>query len=55
MTLMQCRHKRTKKKLIAWAISSRYGREQGFRYGVCCCDCGVEVKNMKGAQNETRL
>lgn len=43
--LMLCGHKKTKLKLIAWAIDSRYGHEQGFRIGNCCCLCGKEIPN----------
>jgi hypothetical protein len=45
--LMLCAHKRTKMKLIAWATNSRYGHEQGFRMGRCCCLCGREVKPLE--------
>ncbi|HET8686455.1 MAG TPA: hypothetical protein VFM18_07300 [Methanosarcina sp.] len=40
---MLCNHKKTKRKLIAWAIVSKYGHEQGFRMGICCSFCGKEV------------
>ena len=44
--------KKTKMKLIAWAIFSRHGHEQGFRMGRCCCMCGKEVLN--AAENKEK-
>lgn len=52
--LMLCEHKKTKVKLIAWARTSRYGHEQGFRSARCCCTCGKEVgeKNPNSKQED---
>jgi len=41
--LMLCEHRRTKMKLVAWAIDSRYGHEQGFMMRKCCAKCGKVV------------
>ena len=45
MSIMLCRHKKSKKKLVSLAIDSRYGHEQGFKLASCCKYCGKIIKN----------
>ena len=40
---MFCDHKKTKLKLVAWAIDSRHGHKQGFKFVKCCARCGCVV------------
>lgn len=41
--LMLCDHKKTKKKLVAWATDCKGKHEQGFKMKECCCRCGKQV------------
>ena len=41
--LMFCEHKKTKKKLTAWAIDYKGKHKQGFKVKECCCRCGKET------------
>lgn len=44
LDLMQCKHKKTKIKLVSWATTCKGQHEQGFLYKRCCVICGCEVK-----------
>jgi hypothetical protein len=43
-SLMLCKHKETKRKLIIKAFSKRIDPKHWFGYADCCVDCGCEVK-----------
>ena len=53
-TSLKCDHKRTKRKMVAWDSTCRYGRQQGFMYIECCARCGSIVKpNRENVKNES--
>lgn len=41
---MQCRHPRTKGKLVLFATTSRYGHRQWQEWRQCCALCGCIVE-----------
>ena len=55
MNYMLCEHKKSKKKLVSWAIDSRYGHEQGFKIAECCIKCGkvIDKKRKQHLEDKT--
>ena len=41
----KCSHSKAKKKLTAWAIDFKGRHKQGFKYQLCCANCGEIIKD----------
>jgi hypothetical protein len=52
---MSCEHLNVKDKLVAWATDSKHGHDQGFKYALCCSDCGHEIQELEQQIQEGRM
>jgi len=49
--MMFCDHKKTKMKLVSWAIKVKNEHEQGFKMKLCCARCGCVIPETKNLVN----